>query len=235
MPNALNRQLINVFLSHSFKDKPFVRMLANDIKKSGVSIWIDEMELLPGDSIIRKISQGIVDSSYVVACLSKISVESNWVKEELEIAATMGINGNRIMVVPLLLEDCVIPAFLINRLYVDFRKAIQYDEAFRQLLRRLNPEALPETAYSVYSLTITAERKKRLVETAKDPQMKEWALDYLIGTLGQRERHTERHFIYLALGEIKGERAAAAVKQGLSDANDFARSGAEKALELLRH
>lgn len=225
--------MAKVFLSHSSKDKPFVRMLAEEIKASGVSVWIDEVELLPGDSIIGKISEGIVDSTYVVACLSKSSVASNWAKEELEIAATLGINGNRVVVVPLLLENCAIPPFLVHRLYVDFRKAIQYDGAFRQLLQRLNPEALPETAYSIYSLTINATRKNRLVQTANDPQMKEWVIDYLIDTLQRCERHIERHFIYLALGEIGGTQAQAAVKQGLVDPNPFARFGAKEACKLL--
>lgn len=227
--------MAKVFLSHSSKDKPFVRLLAEDIKASGVPIWIDEVELLPGDSIIREISQAIVEASYVLGCLSRHSVTSNWVREELEIAATRGINNNHVVVVPLLLDDCEIPAFLAPKLYVDFRQAVQYDESFGQLLRRLNPEALPKKKYSTYSLTINATRKERLVQAAQDVRMREWVLDYLLGTLAHRGRHTERYFIYLALGELGGERAQAALEAALADGDPFARSGAEAAWRMLTH
>jgi hypothetical protein len=226
-------RMTKVFLSHSSKDKPFVRMLADDIRAAGVAVWVDEVELLIGDSLIGKISEGIVGSNYVLACLSKNSVASGWVKEELEMAATLGINGRQVCVLPVLLEDCGVPPFLAHRLHGDFRDASRYDEAFGNLLRRLNPEALPRTAYSFHGLTFGGTRKDRLVLAAKDPAMKRWLTDYLTGILGGRESHKERHFIYLALGEIGGERAEAAVKKGLSDPNAFARSGAEKAWKLL--
>jgi hypothetical protein len=226
---------MKAFLSHSSKDKPFIRMLEGDIKASGVDVWIDVVEMLVGDSLIRKISEGIVNSNYVIACLSQSSVNSNWVREELEIAATLGINGNRVVVLPVLLEDCEIPTFLVHLLYIDFRQATQYDEAFCKLLKRLNPEALPAASHSFYSLTITATRKDRLVEIAKNPSMAKWVLDYLVGTVEGRGSHKERCWTYYALGEIGGRRAEAAIKRGISDRDDFARSCAEDAWKMLGH
>lgn len=226
---------MKVFLSHSSKDKPFVRMLADDIKASGVGVWIDRVEMLAGDSLIRKISEGIVNSNYVLACLSQSSIGSKWVREELEIAATIGINSNRVVVLPLLLEDCEIPAFLITRLYIDYRQAAQYDKAFCNLLERINPAALPSAPHSFYSLTITATRKDRLIEIAQDPSMAKWVLDYLIGTVKSRRSSKERCWTYYALGEIGGRRAEAAIRRGLSDQDDFARSCAEEAWNMLAH
>ena len=65
--------------------------------------------------------------------------------------------------------------------------------------------------------------------------MKKWVLDYLICTIEQRDRPTERHFVYLALGEIGGERAEAQVEKGLSDHNEFVRKGARDAWKQLGH
>jgi hypothetical protein len=226
---------MKAFLSHSSKDKPFVLMLKDDIEASGVAIWIDVVEMLVGDSLIRKISEGIVNSNYVIACLSQSSINSNWVREELEIATTLSINSNRVVILPVLLEDCEIPAFLVTRLHIDFRQAVQYDESFRKLLQRLNPEALPAASHSFYSLTITATRKDRLVEIAKNPSMAEWVLDYLIETVESRGSHKERCWTYYALGEIGGRKAEAAIERGLSDHNDFARSCAENAWKMLGH
>ena len=50
---------MKIFLSHSSKDKEFVRKLADDLKTYGLSVWFDEWEIKVGDSITNKISQGI--------------------------------------------------------------------------------------------------------------------------------------------------------------------------------
>lgn len=44
------------FISHSAKDKPFVRKLAADLVANGVKVWLDEQRILVGDSIPEKIA-----------------------------------------------------------------------------------------------------------------------------------------------------------------------------------
>ena len=87
--------MTSIFLSHSHSDKPFVRKLASDLSKSGVRVWIDEAEILVGDSLIDKIGSGIEETAFVGAVLSKNSVASSWVKRELEIALNEEIDGKR--------------------------------------------------------------------------------------------------------------------------------------------
>ena len=41
----------DVFLSHSAKDKPVVRDVAEPLRKDGLRVWFDEWEIRPGDSI----------------------------------------------------------------------------------------------------------------------------------------------------------------------------------------
>ena len=41
----------DVFLSHSAKDKPVVRDVAERLKKDGLRVWFDEWELRPGGRI----------------------------------------------------------------------------------------------------------------------------------------------------------------------------------------
>ncbi|NEP20038.1 MAG: TIR domain-containing protein, partial [Leptolyngbya sp. SIO4C1] len=38
----------DVFLAHNSKDKPFVRLIAEELKRFGLKPWIDEEEILPG-------------------------------------------------------------------------------------------------------------------------------------------------------------------------------------------
>lgn len=216
-----------VFLSHNHSDKPFVRLLASDIKASGVDIWLDEMELGVGDSIIIKVAEAVGNADYVVAFLSPYSIKSRWVQKELALATTLSMNGGEIMVLPLLLGDIKdrdIPVFLIDQLYADFRKVTQYDYAFRELLRRLKPDAAPERVLNVDTF-----RKDQLVQTAKNNVMYDWILNYLIGMLDQRIDPSERYWSYIALSEVGGVKAKEAIRRGLADSNQFARLGAQEA------
>ena len=45
----------SIFLSHNSKDKPFVRKLADDLRKKGHYVWVDEAEIKVGDSLIGKL------------------------------------------------------------------------------------------------------------------------------------------------------------------------------------
>ncbi len=124
----------SIFLSHSRKDKSFARKLADKLSLRGVNVWLDEAELKVGDSLIQKISEAIEKTDYVVAVLSHNSVSSPWVKKELAIAMTQEINGRKVKVLPLLLENCRIPAFLKDKLYADFSNPKNSDVAFSKLL-----------------------------------------------------------------------------------------------------
>jgi hypothetical protein len=49
----------DVFLSHSAKDKPIVRDLAQRLKADGLRVWLDDWEIQPGDSIPVRIRQAL--------------------------------------------------------------------------------------------------------------------------------------------------------------------------------
>jgi len=49
----------DVFLSHSAKDKPVVRDVAEWLKKDGLRVWFDEWEIRHGDCIPAKIDEGL--------------------------------------------------------------------------------------------------------------------------------------------------------------------------------
>lgn len=73
-----------VFLSHSSKDKDFVRRVANII---GLNFCvIDECEFEIGMKNINEIFKGIDKSDIFVYFISQHSLESEWVKRELNIA-----------------------------------------------------------------------------------------------------------------------------------------------------
>jgi hypothetical protein len=127
----------SVFLSHSHADNAFCRKLANDLRRSGVKVWLDEAEMQVGDSLIEKIFPAINEMQFLAAVLSKTSVRSKWVKKELAIAMTQEIESKRVKVLPLLLEDCEIPASLQDKIYADFRRPANYGKELAKAIKRV--------------------------------------------------------------------------------------------------
>jgi len=107
-----------IFLSHTSKDKPFVRQLSNDLSLFGISSWIDEAEIAFGESLIKKIQQSIESVALVVVVISKNSINSNWVETELEMAIQLEIEGRKNFVVPIVIDDIEIPLILRRKRYI---------------------------------------------------------------------------------------------------------------------
>jgi hypothetical protein len=147
----------SIFLSHNVKDKRFVRRLGKLLSESGIKVWIDEAEIKVGDSLIRKISEGIKDMEFLGVVLTPNSVCSNWVQKELEIATTMEIQDRKVKVIPILYKDCEIPVFLMAKVYADFRNRKMFQHSFLKLLDVLLPYDFREQILSVVKKAMQAE------------------------------------------------------------------------------
>ncbi len=124
-----------VFLSHSSKDKPFIRQLAADLTNEGILVWLDEQQINVGDSINNSISQGLVESDYFVIALSQNSVESEWVTRELNSALIDEIEDKSVKVLPIKLSDCKFPPLIKDKKYADFTKA--YKNGLQELVKAI--------------------------------------------------------------------------------------------------
>jgi len=127
----------SIFLSHTHADKSFARRLAVDLKVAGARVWIDEAEIQVGDSLIEKICEGIDGMDYLGVILSPDSVNSPWVRREVDIAMNQEIEGKTVRVLPLLYKNCDLPGFLKGKLYADFTQIENYETALKGVLRRL--------------------------------------------------------------------------------------------------
>jgi hypothetical protein len=114
-----------IFISYSHKDKNFVDNLALILVDKRIKVFIDRWELKLGDSITNKIQDAISDASYLMVVLSKNSVESDWCKREITTALMLELEKKRVVLLPILLEDCEIPLFLRDKYYADFRNSFE--------------------------------------------------------------------------------------------------------------
>jgi hypothetical protein len=110
-----------IFISYSHADKPFVDKLAANLIKHDAHVWVDTWELNVGDSILNRVQEAIRVSSALLIVLSKASVASEWCKKELNAGLMRELDEKRVVVLPVLVEDCEIPVFLREKMYADFR------------------------------------------------------------------------------------------------------------------
>jgi hypothetical protein len=141
-PQSQNPQSPRIFISHSSKDRPFVERLAADLDTAHLRPWIDFRELKVGDSIVQKISASLTDSDYVIAVLSKASVSSRWVQQEMNASLMSELSGQGTVLLPVLIEDCELPALLKDKVYADCRGA-SYGSGLLRILDVLKQELLP--------------------------------------------------------------------------------------------
>jgi len=74
----------SIFISYSHKDKEVVSKLVSNMENAGLNLWIDKKEILPGDSILTKMTEGIETSKLGILLLSNNSAEGNYSNYERE-------------------------------------------------------------------------------------------------------------------------------------------------------
>lgn len=80
------RSSVKVFISHSSSDKGEAKALAVALKNRGVDVWFDEWELVPGQSWQHEIGRALDASSAMVVLITPESIDSEWVKSEINFA-----------------------------------------------------------------------------------------------------------------------------------------------------
>jgi hypothetical protein len=88
----------DVFISHASEDKDdFVRPLAAALQVSGLSPWYDETALTVGDSLRKKIDEGLANSRYGIVVLSHSFFAKNWPQKELDGLMSREVAGTKVI------------------------------------------------------------------------------------------------------------------------------------------
>ena len=131
-PQCRVSKMTSIFLSHSSRDKPLARRIASDLRDSGISVWLDEWEILVGDSITQKIQQGLDQTEFVAVLLTLHSVQSGWVDKEWQSRIGDEAQNRDVVVLPLRADACDIPRLLRDKRYADFAES--YESALGLLI-----------------------------------------------------------------------------------------------------
>lgn len=124
-----------VFVSHASEDKPhFVLKFAQRLRENGVDAWLDQWEMQPGDSFVDRIfEQGLRSAQAVVIVLSAVSVQKPWVREELNASVVSRISRG-LKIIPVVIDECEVPACLAATLWQRVNDVDHYDDAFQRIL-----------------------------------------------------------------------------------------------------
>jgi hypothetical protein len=122
------------FLSYARKDAEFVLRLAKDLRAGGAGVWVDQLDIAPGQRWDRAVEDALAKCAQLLVILSPAAVESTNVMDEVNLALEDGKT-----VVPVLHRECQIPFRLRRLQYVDL--TLNYEAGLDRLLETLGVPA----------------------------------------------------------------------------------------------
>ena len=139
-----------IFISHNRKDKAIVEPIA--IRLAAIygqdNVFYDSWSIQPGDGIIDKMNNGLFQCDYFFVFVSKNSLQSKMVQLEWQNALLKATNG-LVKLVPVKLDDCLMPAILMQTLYIDiFGKGLEF--GFRQMVDVINNKNVFRKEFQTY-------------------------------------------------------------------------------------
>ena len=123
------------FLSYAREDAEFVLRLAKDLRTGGAGVWVDQLDIAPGQRWDRAVEDALAKCLQLVVVLSPSAVESTNVMDEVSLALEDGKT-----VVPVLHRQCKIPFRLRRLQYVDL--SLDYKAGHDRLLETLGSGAV---------------------------------------------------------------------------------------------
>ena len=148
---------MRIFISHSHRDKEAVSSISEKLASDGHDVWIDSLQLRPGDNISERIQKGLEQADAIVFVISRNSLYSEWVQREFSAIALQQISKGQQRIIPVRLDECEVPSYLADRPYIDF--ASDFHQGLRALSNAFkveSPEAL-ENAHPRASINETRE------------------------------------------------------------------------------
>jgi len=131
-----------------------VRELWSKLRADGVDPWLDKENLLPGENWDLEIRRAVRSSHIVIVCLSAESIsKEGYVTKEIKLALDVADEkgDDTIFIIPLRLEDCLIPERLDKWQWVDFfecEREVGYGRLMSSLRRRAKQLGIEVSAQS---------------------------------------------------------------------------------------
>lgn len=130
----------DVFLAHNSKDKPLVEAIAQELKRRGLKPWLDNEQIKGGDSIPKKVAEGIKQSRSVAFFIGTQGLgrfQDAWEIDTL----IMECAESRVLIIPVLLPGVTgLPPgldLLGSKKYLQFTNSIKEPEKLNELFEAI--------------------------------------------------------------------------------------------------
>src|SRR5690606_13056448 len=87
-------QVRRVYLAHATEDKGLAKPLAEGLLARGIDVWYDNWEIGFGDSLRRKMEEGLEGCTHFVVLLTEKSIKKSWVNEEIDAGLMRAVEGS---------------------------------------------------------------------------------------------------------------------------------------------
>ncbi len=208
--------MIKAFISHSSKDKPFVRKLKDDLKFNGIDTWFDEDELKAGDKLLDTLIFNLQNSSHFLIVLSNNIKNSHWVETELN-EAISSLDKNLIKkIIPIIFRKTEIPKPLEGLLYADFSDIV-FTKTIDEKVDFKSDKYLPELTKIINSIlksnefSLTNSEIKTLVNKIDNSQTSSKKNTKIIGLyeiIGFNTNEARHSYIENMKGKYKNSKLA---------------------------
>ena len=151
--NEPTNHVRRVYLAHASEDKAVAKPLAEGLMARGIDVWYDNWEIGFGDSLRRKMEEGLGDCTHFVVLLTARSISKPWVNEEIDAGLMKAVEGSAKFIglrhdLPL----ASVSPFLRTRLTPEYQSGdVGLDELAAQILDISRKPALGETPRYIQS------------------------------------------------------------------------------------
>ena len=162
---------MNIWITYSYQDKPFVDRLKNSLTLRGHTISLVEHSIEIGDSILKTIEDHIMKADAFLIVFSKESERSKWFTSEIFLIMNEVTNRKKDKrLIPIIINKGVrLPPLIDQIAYADFTNQDSFEENFQKLttsLQKPKTHGLLETEKTIESLIKEQEKLLQLEKKA---------------------------------------------------------------------
>jgi WD40 repeat protein len=148
-----NNLMTQVFVSYSDQDKETMEKIRSSLRRESLTVWTNKTDIQTGEDFQSAIDRGIEQTDNLVYLLSPDSIESEYVRKELEYAVSL-----KKRIIPVLVRETPpdeIPKALQGVQYIDLTDNVKEDDYLLDESKLLKILHQDEAYYNEHKMLLT--------------------------------------------------------------------------------
>jgi predicted ATPase len=128
----MDTQTHQVFISYSSEDSLLIERLAQGLRARDLNVFSDS-KIRVGENWAEVLRRSLASARFIVVAMTPAYFRSKRTEHEWTLALDREAEERRVVLLPVLLQDCVIPPRLRDKTFADLRSPRDYDTAITHL------------------------------------------------------------------------------------------------------